>query len=435
MKIAVIGSGISGNAAAWALSGEHDITVYERRDRPGGHSATVEVDYDGTPVAVDTGFIVYNEHNYTNLTALFDRLGVATEPSNMGFAVSAPAARLEWSGNSFSSIFAQRRNLVRPEFLWMLREILRFNKQCLADRDDGLLAGVSLGQYLALRGFSAAMQQYYLIPMGAAIWSTSPSEMLEFPAASFVEFFDNHRLLHNERPAWRTVTGGSRQYVAKLTAPFASQIRLRADITAIERQDAGALVHESNGRSDQYDHVIIATHSDQALRLLADPSKAESSILGDIRYKPNQVFLHRDASLMPRRKSVWSSWNYMCPAPSNTDTKSVSVSYWMNALQNIDNTKPLFVSLNPERAPKADLIFGEYEYDHPQFDAAALAAQGRLSMIQGERNTWYCGAYHGHGFHEDGLKSGLAVAEQLGANIPWRKPRRPVDSPLMAAAD
>ena len=263
------------------------------------------------------------------------------------------------------------------------------------------------------------MQQYYLIPMGAAIWSTSPREMLDFPAASFVDFFDNHRLLHRERPAWRTVTGGSREYVRKLTAPFASNMRLGADIAAVERQAGGAIVHETCGRSEHFDKVIIATHSDQALRLLADPSEAETRILGDIRYKPNQVFLHRDASLMPKRRNVWSSWNYMCPVQSpgqsGQDSNSVSVSYWMNALQNIDRSKPVFISLNPEQPPRPELTFGEYEYDHPQFDAAALAAQKRLAMIQGVRNTWYCGAYHGHGFHEDGLRSGLAVAERLGA--------------------
>ena len=435
MRIAVIGSGISGNAAAWALSAHNDVTVYERRDRPGGHSATVDIDYDGEQIAVDTGFIVYNQLNYPNLTALFDHLGVATEESNMGFSVSAPAARLEWSGSTYGSIFAQKRNLVRPSFLWMLREILRFNRQCLLDRDAGLLQGISLGQYLALRGFSDAMQRYYLIPMGAAIWSTSPGKMLDFPATSFVDFFDNHRLLHEQRPVWRTVTGGSREYVKKLIAPFEHNLRLGADISAIERVDGSVTVHEACGRSENFDHVVIATHSDQALKLLGDASHAEQKILGDIRYAPNTVYLHRDRDLMPRREAVWSAWNYMCPMNTEIGEATVSVSYWMNQLQNIDKDKPIFISLNPVKPPRPELTFGEFEYDHPQFDAEARAAQQRLAMLQGERNTWYCGAYHGNGFHEDGVASGLDVAERLGATIPWRAPERRIDSPFMVAAD
>ena len=435
MRIAVIGSGISGNAAAWALSARNDVTVYERRGRPGGHSATVDIDHGGERIAVDTGFIVYNELNYPELTALFDHLDVATEESNMGFSVSAPAAGLEWSGSTYGSIFAQKRNLVRPSFLWMLREILRFNRQCLLDRDAGLLHGVSLGQYLALRGFSQAMQRYYLIPMGAAIWSTPPGRMLDFPATSFVDFFDNHRLLHEQRPVWRTVTGGSREYVGKLIAPFRHKMRLNADISAVERVDGGVTVHEACGRPENFDHVVIATHSDQALKLLADASGAERNILGSIRYAPNAVYLHRDRNLMPGREAVWSSWNYMCPADAQTAEAAVSVSYWMNLLQNIDRARPVFISLNPAKPPRPELTFREFEYDHPQFDAEARTAQRRLTLLQGERNTWYCGAYHGNGFHEDGVASGLDVAERLGATVPWRKPERGIDAPFMVAAD
>ena len=435
MRIAVIGSGIAGNGAAWALSDSHDVTVYERDRRPGGHSATVDLDYDGTPIAVDTGFIVYNELNYPDLTALFRHLGVATRETGMSFAVSAPAVNVEWSGRDLGTIFAQRRNLLRPSFVWMLREILRFNRRALADRAAGSLAGLSLGDYLDTGRFSTTMRTLYLEPMGAAIWSTPPRELRDFPTELFVEFFDNHRLLHHRRPQWRTVAGGSRQYVERLVAPFAARMRLGADIATIRRQPGRVEIIERGGRRDSFDQVVIATHSDQALRLLADPTHAERRILGAISYRPNTVFLHRDPDLMPKRRPVWSSWNYMCPNVAVDADGTCSVTYWMNALQGIDRRRPLFVSLNPARPPRADLTFGAFDFDHPVFDADALATQGRLSMIQGVRNTWFCGAYHGRGFHEDGLRSGLAVAERLGARIPWRRCAPSAGLALSLAAD
>jgi uncharacterized protein len=435
MKIAVIGSGISGNGAAWALSGHHDVTVYERDSRPGGHSATVDIEYDGSRIAVDTGFIVYNELNYPDLTALFHHLGVATRETAMSFAVSAPAADVEWSGRDLGTIFAQRRNLLRPAFVWMLREILRFNRQALADRAAGSLAGRSLGAYLDAGRYSTAMRTLYLEPMGAAIWSTPPRELRDFPAEMFVEFFDNHRLLHHRRPNWRTVVGGSRHYVERLVAPLRQRMRLSSDVVSIRRNTDQVEIIERNGRREIFDHVVIATHSDQALRLLADPSHAERQILGAIAYRPNIVYLHRDPDLMPRRRSVWSSWNYMCPNDADYADGTCSVSYWMNALQHIDPGRPLFVSLNPARPPNHALTFGAFEYHHPVFDSAALAAQNRLSMIQGVRNTWFCGAYHGRGFHEDGLRSGLAVASRLGARIPWREPAPSAGVALPIAAD
>lgn len=435
MKIAVIGSGIAGNGAAWALSRQHDVTVYERERRAGGHSATVDVDYDGVEIPVDTGFIVYNELNYPDLTALFRHLDVPTRASRMGFSVSAPAAGIEWSGSGIAAAFAQRRNLLRPSFLWMFREIQRFNRQALRDQSAGLLADITVGEYLDQRGFSRTMRDLYLEPMGAAIWSLPPRELRDFPAAGFVAFLENHRLMHRERPRWRTVRGGSREYVDRLTRPFRSAMRLGADIAAVQREANRVEIIETDGRRESFDHVVIATHSDQALRLLANPTPAERHILGDISYRPNQVYLHRDPELMPRHRSVWSAWNYLCPNDPRHADASFSVTYWMNELQDVDRRHPLFVSLNPTRPPRPHLTFGAFEYDHPVLDATAVAAQKRMSMIQGIRNTWYCGAYHGNGFHEDGLKSGLDVAERLGARIPWRPASTAAGFGLPVAAD
>ncbi|NBN62405.1 NAD(P)-binding protein [Microvirga tunisiensis] len=418
MRIAVIGSGISGNSAAYALCDQHEVILYEKRLRPGGHSATVDIDYDGLPMTVDTGFIVYNELNYPNLTALFAHLDVKTEASDMSFALSVDGGRREWAGSDLNSIFAQRSNLVSPRFLWMLREILRFNRICTRDRADGLVAGKSLGDYLAFRRFSRAFIDDYLVPMGAAIWSTPPSEMLAFPADSFIAFFENHRLINFDRPIWRTVSGGSRTYVQRLLAPLKGNVRLGSPVVGVRRAGGKVHVRDSSGHEDVFDQVILASHTDQTLAMLEDPSDDERRILGAIRYRPNAVYLHRDLALMPKRKRVWSSWNYMARSDAQSGTE-VSVSYWMNRLQNLDPTRPLFVSLNPPVPPREDLTFARFTYDHPQFDGAALAAQRQVKDIQGVNGTWYCGAWNGHGFHEDGLVSGLAVARAFGAVLPW----------------
>ena len=430
-RIAVIGSGISGASAAWALSAIADVSLYEAGSRAGGHTATVDIDYDGTPISVDTGFIVYNELNYPNLTALFRHLDVETVESDMGFALSLDNGRLEWCGSSLAQVFAQRRNVVSMPFLWMLREILRFNRQCRADKADGLLAGISIGNYLKLRDFSQRFIDDYLIPMAAAIWSTPRIRMMDFPAETFVTFFENHRLIDFERPVWRTVKGGARTYLDKLLAPLGERVRLREPVTAVHREGDGVRVATARGAA-RYDAVIIAAHSDQALAMLADPSPAETSILSTVGYRENRVILHRDESLMPRRRQAWAAWNYLRDSRDD-GTAEVAVTYWMNKLQAIDASKPLFVSLNPPREPRAGTVFGEYSYAHPQFDAAALAAQRALPSIQGARNTWFAGAWTGFGFHEDGLKSGLAAAEQLGAVIPWREPALPVHEDLVAA--
>ncbi|PVB63793.1 FAD-dependent oxidoreductase [Labrenzia sp. 011] len=421
MRIAVIGSGISGNSAAWALSQTHEVVLYEKRLRSGGHSATADIDHDGTKLSVDTGFIVYNERNYPNFTALLDHLGVASETSDMSFALSADNGMLEWSGHSLNGVFAQRRNLVSPRFLRMLCDILRFNKRSVEHLRTGALRGQTLGGYLDSHGYSQGFINDYLLAMGAAIWSTPLSEMHAYPAESFVAFFENHRLLSFERPLWRTVSGGSRTYVDRLLAPLRGKIRLGTQVVGIERRNGKVTVTDTSGNIDVFDHIILAGHTDQNLAMLTDPSAEERDILGAIRYRPNEVYLHRDEDLMPRNKRVWASWNYMSDRDAG-ETRDVTVSYWMNRLQNIDPAKPVFVTLNPFKAPREDRTFARYVYDHPQFDAAALSAQKRLTDIQGVGNTWFCGAWTGNGFHEDGLRSGLAVARALGAQVPWELP-------------
>lgn len=430
-RIAVIGSGISGASAAWALRDAADVTLYESEARAGGHTATVDIDYDGTPISVDTGFIVYNELNYPDLTALFRHLDVATVESDMGFALSLDNGRLEWCGSSLTQVFAQRRNVVSVAFLWMLREILRFNRQCRDDRAAGLLAGISIGNYLRLRDFSQRFIDDYLVPMAAAIWSTPRVQMLDFPAETFVTFFENHRLIDFERPVWRTVKGGARTYLDKLLAPLGGRVRLNEPVLDILRDRDGVSVTTRSGTT-RHDAVVIAAHSDQALAMLGDPSPAEDGILSAIRYRDNRVVLHRDESLMPRRRQAWAAWNYLRDSRDD-GSADVSVTYWMNKLQAIDPSKPLFVSLNPPREPRPGTVFGEFNYAHPQFDAGALAAQKALTGLQGARNTWFAGAWTGYGFHEDGLKSGLAAAEMLGGVIPWREPALPAGEELIAA--
>ncbi len=427
MRVAVIGTGIAGNAAAWTLSKRYPVTVYEREIRAGGHSHTVNIDYDGAPIAVDIGFIVYNELNYPDLTALFDHLGVETTESCMSFAVTTDSGRFEWKGGGNSwwqtaaGLFAQPRNLFSPSYLWMLRDILTFNRLSVEDYAAGRLAGLSLGDYFHQRKFAPRLLSDYLGPMGAAIWSTPARDMMDFPAENFVAFFTNHRLLQYDRPVWRTIKGGSRNYVEKLTGAFSDRIRLGCAVTSIERKARGVVVTDSHGVSETYDHVVIAAHSDQALKMLSDADDQERSVLGAIGYSPNTIYLHRDTGLMPRRRRVWGAWNFLRWPRQGAAINDVAVTYWMNELQGIDKSKPLFVSLNPPFEPDPALTFGKYICEHPQYDAAAFAAQRRLEDIQGKRHTWFCGAWTGYGFHEDGLRSALSVAEALGATAPWRE--------------
>ena len=412
MKIAIVGSGISGNMAAYLLSRRHDVTLFEKRDRPGGHAATVDIDYTGNDdwMSVDTGFIVYNELNYPGLVKLFKELKIDTEASNMSFAFSADQGRFEWSGQSTRAVFAQKRNWVNPVFWLMIRDIFRFNRLAAQDHESGTLGDESLGTWLKRNRFGKTFIRRYLLPMGAAIWSTPADEIMNFPAASFLQFFYNHRLINRDRPVWRTVTGGSREYVKKITASFSDRLRLDAEVTKVTRHAHGVEV-TANGEMHHFDEVVFACHSDQAMKILADASAEEEAIVGAVRYLPNQVYLHRDERLMPKRKMTWSAWNYMSDSKGGDNV--MTVSYWMNRLQNLDYNKPLFVTLNPIIPPAPDKVYGQYEYDHPQFDGAALDAQRKLPKIQGINRTWFCGAWTGFGFHEDGLQSALRVTEAI----------------------
>ena len=418
LKVAVVGTGISGMAAAWLLSSRHEVTVYERADRIGGHSNTVDARTPHGIVPVDTGFIVYNEQTYPNLTALFKYLQVPTDASEMSLAVSLDQGKLEYSGGNLATLFAQKRNVLSPRFWSMLLDLRRFYRDAPADMGR-LGHQATLGDYLKLGGYGAAFRDDHLLPMAAAIWSAPAQAMLDYPAAAFIRFQDNHGLLKlTDRPVWRTVRGGSRSYVERLTEPYAERIRLNADISAVRRHDDGVDIETADGDISRYDHVVMATHADQALALLAHPSHQERTLLTPFRYSRNLAVLHCDEGLMPRRRAVWSSWNYV--GGRNGGADGVTVTYWMNRLQRIQSETQMFVTLNPERPPHAGTIFHSEIYEHPLLDAAALNAQRRLWSLQGQNRTWFCGAYFGAGFHEDGLQSGLAVAEALGGvRRPW----------------
>ena len=421
MKIAIVGSGIAGMGAAWALHPRHEIVVYEREPRVGGHANTVEAPdpITGDTIPVDTGFIVFNEATYPNLIALFDRLGVAVERSNMSFAVSADGGRLEYNGNSLLTLFTHAANLLRPSHYRMIGDILRFYREAPSLLDGGQAPDVTLGDYLTRGGYGHGFLYHHLLPMGAAIWSATLAEMMRFPAHSFVRFFHNHGLLRTKgRPSWYTVTGGSRAYVRPLTAPFAERVRAGCPVADIRRTLAGVIVRDAQGHEDRFDAVVLASHADQSLAVLADATPEERSVLGAFRYERNRAVLHTDPALMPRRRRAWASWNYLTNGRFD-DQAQVSVTYWMNLLQNIDRRAPLFVTLNPLRDPAPGSVIAAFDYDHPQFDHAAVAAQSRLPAIQGQRGTWFCGSYCGYGFHEDALAAGLAVAQALGAPRPW----------------
>ena len=441
MKIAVIGSGISGNSAAWALSKSHDVTVYEKRDRLGGHSATVDVKIAGKTIPVDTGFIVYNENNYPNLIRLFKYLGVKTAASDMEFSVSLDNGKLEWKGGKkLSGIFAQPTNILSPSFLKMLRDIFRFNKRARVDLQNGALCGLTFDDYLNKTGFSKRLKNDYLVPMTSAIWSTPSKKMLEFPAESLIQFMKNHSLIQSERPSWRTVSGGSREYVSRLNADTNAKFRKNAEVVSIERAANGVSVTDINGHTELFDEVVLASHSDQSLKMLKDASAEEQAILSSVQYVQNDVWLHRDPSLMPKRKKAWAAWNYIGNR-NVLDDRDVSVTYWMNRLQNIDENHPLFITLNPINEPNPDLTIERYQYAHPLFNSDAIEAQNRLDTIQGKNRVWFCGAWTGFGFHEDGLKSGLKVARTLGGIVPWDEPDYPAgiiennNSLLMEAAE
>jgi len=415
LNIAVVGSGIAGLSAAWLLSARHNVTVFEAGAKLGGHSNTI--DWAGQPV--DTGFIVYNESTYPNLTALFRRLEVDTQVSDMSFAVSKDDGALEYSGSGPLGLFAQSRNLVSPRFWKMLRDILRFFKEAPRDLGARRLEGLTLDDYLLRGRYSSALSEDFLYPMAAAIWSTPAAEVGVYPAESFVRFFANHGLLKAVgQPPWRTVAGGSQAYVEKLAREISGPLHVNRPIERILRREDGVTLIDRAGVAQSFDHVVVGAHADQALRLLDAPTPKEREILGAFRYTVNHAVLHTDARAMPSARRAWSAWNYTTRREG--DESRLSVTYWMNKLQNISERPPVFVTLNPLRDIPREHVIHEQSYDHPSFDSATLKMQRHLWSLQGARRTWYCGAYFGSGFHEDGLQSGLAVAEQLGGGRrPW----------------
>lgn len=412
MKIAIIGSGISGLTAAYLLNRQHDISVFEASNWVGGHTHTVDVQVDGRHYAIDTGFIVFNDWTYPNFIELLKQLGVGYQPTEMSFSVCDPLSGVEYNGNTLNSLFAQRRNLLSPAFWGMLRDILRFNREAVADLQQQRIASdLSLGSYLQQRGYGERFIQHYIVPMGAAIWSMSLADMLNFPLQFFLRFFKNHGLLSvTDRPQWQVIKGGSSRYVAPLSASFAQRIRLQCPVQRVERDATGVTIHSSAG-SERFDKVVFACHSDQALHLLAAPSAAEQQILGALPYADNDVVLHTDTRLLPKRPLAWASWNYRLGGPTS---QPAALTYNMNILQGLNSPTTFCVSLNQTAAIEPSKILARYTYAHPQYSLAGVAAQARWEELLGANHSYFCGAYWANGFHEDGVVSALRVARAFG---------------------
>ncbi len=418
MEVAVIGSGISGLACAYRLrQSGHTVTLFEAADYFGGHTHTVDVTLGGLTYGVDTGFLVFNYKTYPNLVKLFDELGVETVATDMSFSVKYPLAQrtLEWSGGSLNTVFAQRRNLFNPRFICMLRNIMRFNKEAtaLAATPMNEELAQSLGDYLMRHDYSAEFRDWYLLPMAGCIWSCPTAQMLAFPLATFVRFCHNHGLLQvNGRPQWHTVKGGARHYVDKILATIPDK-RLNTPVHAVSRIHADGRLQmcvDSANSSELFDHVVLAGHSDQSLNLLQDASPSERRLIAAVGYQPNRAVLHTDASCLPKNKSAWSAWNYQSKGENEPQ---VCVHYLINKLQPLPFSESVIVSLNPIDEPDPSRVIASFDYAHPVFDSAAIDAQQNLDLIQGQHNTWFAGAWTGYGFHEDGLKSGLAVAQAI----------------------
>jgi len=418
-RVAVIGSGAAGLSAAWLLSQRHAVTLFESEPRLGGHAHTAMVTEDAAThqLPVDTGFIVYNESNYPNLVQWFKELGVETENSNMSFAVSRDDGNFEYAGGPPLGLFAQPGLLLRKRYWQMLLDLLRFYREAARKIPQDSMQ--SLGDYLSSGGYSQAFIDDHLMPFGAAVWSTSRGNMLDYPAAAFIRFCDNHGLLNLvQRPQWKTVTGGSQRYVQaveKSIEAAGATIHTGVAVTNVDRSGRGALISLADGQQVDVDQVVFATHADTALALLSAPSECEASLLGAFAYDRNRAVLHTDANLMPKRRAAWCSWNYIEHADDNT--AKVSVSYWMNKLQNLNTNANYFVSLNPAVAPSPESVIRTSDYEHPIFNAHTWQAQQALWSLQGVQNTWFCGSYFGAGFHEDAVQSGFAVAEQLGGKL------------------
>lgn len=413
MRIAVVGSGISGLSAAYYLSRRHDVTLFEADRRLGGHTATIDVSVNGNSYAIDTGFIVYNDRTYPNFIRLLAELGVSSQPTAMSFSVSCATTGLEYGGSGFDALFAQRRNLLSPYFLRLLLNIVRFNRNAVRDLESGSLpAAMNLGDYLSVNNYSGGFVRHYLAPMAAAIWSSSTASVLDMPVQFFVKFFNNHGLLQlRDRPQWYSIIGGSRSYIAPLSKPFAQRILLNSPVSRVKRDEGSVTLTTQPGEEHSFDELVLATHSDQALEVLADPSAEELAVLSAIAYQANDVVLHTDATVLPRSKKVWSSWNYSLDEQRRD---SAVLNYNMNILQNLNAPETFCVTLNNDAAIASDKILGSYRYHHPLFNAAAIRAQQQWASINGVRRTWYCGAWWGNGFHEDGVNSALRVARGLG---------------------
>ncbi|MCB1788917.1 MAG: FAD-dependent oxidoreductase [Gammaproteobacteria bacterium] len=418
-RVAVVGSGVAGAVTAWLLRDACEVSLFERDTRFGGHTHTVMVREGKVDVPIDTGFMVFNRPNYPLLSALFDHLGVASYPTDMSFAASIDSGRLEYAGTDINTLFGQRGNLMRRAFWHMLGDVLRFNRLAERTLENPPDAAVTLAAFLDANRFGAPFREHYLYPMAAAIWSSPSARIGEFPAVAFLRFFANHGLIRiADRPRWLTVEGGSRSYHDRLIADLGPRAQHGTAVVRVERARDGVTLVFADGARAHFDDVVLACHSDQALALLAQPSNAERAVVGAIAYQPNRVLLHTDAALMPRRRRVWSSWNYL--RDGDSAQAPVSVTYWMNSLQRLPTQRNYFVSLNPTRDPAPASRVAEFHYDHPVFDTTALRAQGELHRIQGVARTWYAGAWTGYGFHEDGVRSAVEVAAALGAHVPWR---------------
>lgn len=422
LRVAVVGSGISGTGAAWLLARRHDVTLLEADGRPGGHTHTVDLTLDGLTAPVDTGFLVFNRKTYPHLCGLFGHLGVSTAETTMGFSFSREAPDLEWAGTNLATVFAQPTNLLRPDFLGMLRDILRFNRETTAMAVANAFPEQTLGTFLDDRRYGVALRDDYLLPMAASIWSCPKATMLEFPLRSFVRFCHNHHLLQVEgRPKWLTVRGGARTYLRRMHGDL-PRVRCNAGVAAVRRLRQGIEVVGSGWR-ETFDAVVLACHSDQALQILGEDASAdERAVLSAVRYQSNRALLHSDPALLPRRRKVWSAWNYLAGDSREVERQGrapVAVSYLINQLQPLPFARPVVVTLNPFREPDPALTWRELHYAHPVFDTAAIEAQARLPAIQGRDRVWYAGAWTGYGFHEDGLRSAVEVARNLGVTPPW----------------
>jgi len=409
-----VGAGISGLVCAWGLQRRHDVRVFEADDRPGGHTHTHDVVVAGRPVRVDTGFIVFNDRTYPGFVGLLERLGVRSHATDMGFGVRVERTGIEYGSTGLRMLFAQRRNLLRPSFRRMIRDVLRFHREApavLAHPEEK----ATLGEYLAGNRYSREFVDEHLVPMAAAIWSAEPPKILDFPAHSFIRFYQNHGLLsRRDGPTWRYVEGGSRSYVDRIVGRLGARVRLATPVLGVRRERGHVTVRTARHGAERFDHVILATHSDQALALLEDPHPAERAVLSAIRYQPNEAVLHTDASLLPRNRRAWACWNVSVP---EEPAKRVRVTYHMNQLQRIDAPVELCVTLNRSEDIDPSQVLARMEYAHPVFDRAALDAQTLHDRVSGPHRTHYCGAYWGHGFHEDGVQSALRVLESFGAGL------------------